>query len=122
MRANAFGAAIVALLAVLASAPSARADGREDSRASFRRGVSAAEAGDYAGARDAFLEAYRLFAHPSILLNLGIARWRTGENVAGEEALAKFLSDDGGASQAEIASARAALSQTRDHLGTLHVR
>src|SRR5215472_18592184 len=85
-------------------------DVREQSRAAFLHGVSEAHQGNYAAARDAFLEAYRLFAHPSILLNLGIARWHTGEYVAAEQDLARFLSDDGGASDDEIASARAALA------------
>jgi hypothetical protein len=84
--------------------------------------VGQAHRGDYVEARDSFLEAYRLFAHPSILLNLGIARWHTGEYVAAEQDLVRFLSDDGGASQDEIASARAALNAARTHLGTLRVR
>ncbi len=109
-------------LLVLARPGEARADGRELSRESFLRGVGQAHKGDYAEARDSFLEAYKLFAHPSILLNLGIARWHTGEYVAAEQDLVRFLSDDGGSSPDEIASARAALGATRAHLGTLRVR
>ena len=117
-------ACALALAPVLGSG-AARADDasspREQSRASFRRGVSLAEHGDYTAARDAFIEAYRLFPHPSILLNLGIARWRTGELVQAEQDLAKFLADDGGASNEEIASARAALLAVRDRLGTVRL-
>jgi hypothetical protein len=115
--------AIVAFVtAAASSATVARAeDAREQSRAAFRRGVTAAERSDYASARAAFLEAYRLFPHPSILLNLGIARWKVHEYVEAEEDLAKFLADDGGASADEVASARAALAVVRDHLGTLRV-
>jgi hypothetical protein len=114
-------AALLALL-VIARPNEARADARELSRESFLRGVGQAHKGDYAEARDSFLEAYKLFAHPSILLNLGIARWHTGEYVAAEQDLVRFLSDDGGSSPDEIASARAALAATRAHLGTLRVR
>lgn len=98
-------------------------DARERSRAAFRRGVAQAEAGDYVAARDSFEKAYRLFAHPSILLNLGIARAHTGQWVEAEQDLLHFLADDGGAQPDELASARAELAQTRQHLGTfrLHV-
>jgi hypothetical protein len=105
------------------SARGAAADGaREQSRAAFMRGVAESHQGHYTAARDAFLEAYTLFAHPSILLNLGIARWHTGEYVKAEQDLTKFLSDDGGASDEEIANARAALAAARQHLGIVRLR
>ncbi|WP_394840373.1 PEGA domain-containing protein [Pendulispora rubella] len=95
---------------------------RERSRAAFRRGVAAAKAGNYAVARDAFEEAYRLFSHPSILLNLGLARAKTGEYVEAEQNLLSFLVDDGGAAPEEQKSARAALAEVRLHLGTLRIQ
>jgi tetratricopeptide (TPR) repeat protein len=107
--------------ALLVSSP-AHADDRDRSREHFRKGVSLATAGDFTGARDAFAEAYRIFPHPSILLNLGIARSRTGEYVQAEQDLARFLSDDGGAPPEEVASARAALNGVRSHLGTLRLK
>ncbi len=114
---------VAVALTLLATAPAAWADdAREQSRAAFMRGVAHVHQGDYVGARDSFLEAYRLFAHPSILLNLGIARWHTGEYVAAEQDLVHFLSDDGGAPPEDISSARAALAAVRAHLGTLRVR
>jgi hypothetical protein len=120
-------AAVHALLVVLACACFARPaladdDVREQSRVAFRRGVSSVREGNYEAARDAFLEAYTLFAHPSILLNLGIARARTGEYVDAEQDLSRFLSDDGHASSDEISSARAALAEVRRHLGTLRIK
>ncbi|MEO6418064.1 MAG: hypothetical protein ABIP39_01555 [Polyangiaceae bacterium] len=78
--------------------------------------------GHYEAARDAFLEAYKLFAHPSILLNLGIARAHTGEYVDAEQDLSRFLSDDGHASSDEISSARTALADVRTHLGTVRIK
>lgn len=108
---------------VASSAPGhAQSDPREQSRAAFRRGVAQASSGDYAAARDSFLEAYRLFAHPSILLNLGIARAHTGEWLEAEDDLVRFLADDGGAKPDELASARAELAQARSHLGTFRLR
>jgi hypothetical protein len=97
-------------------------DVRERSRAAFRRGVAQAQEGRYTEARDSFLEAYRLFSHPSILLNLGIARAHTGEWLEAEQDLVHFLADDGGAPPDELASARAELSQVRAHLGTFRLR
>ena len=117
LRAGALGFALVLL------SPAAWGeDAKDQSRAAFRRGVALVKDGDYRSARDRFIEAYRFFAHPSILLNLGITRWRIGEFVDAEQDLAKFLSDDGGASQEEVASARAALAAVRTHLGDLKVR
>lgn len=108
--------------AVLADDAGDHADAREASRAAFRRGVAQAQEGDYVGARDSFLEAYRLFAHPSILLNLGIARAHTGQWLEAEQDLVHFLADDGGAQAGELASARAELVQARGHLGTFRLR
>jgi hypothetical protein len=116
-------AAATAAALLAASAPGhAQTDAKERSRAAFRRGVTQAQAGDYTSARDSFLEAYRIFAHPSILLNLGIARAHTGEWVQAEQDLVHFLADDGGAQPDELASARAELAQTRQHLGTFRLR
>ena len=97
-------------------------DARERSRAAFRRGVAQAQEGNYAAARDSFVEAYRIFPHPSILLNLGIARAHTGEWLEAEQDLVRFLADDGGAQPGELASARAELAQARSHLGTFRLR
>jgi hypothetical protein len=117
------GASALLVSVVLVAATAASADSpREQSRAAFMRGVSESHQGHFTAARDAFLEAYKLYAHPSILLNLGIARWHTGEYVQAEQDLARFLSDDGGASDEEIANARAALLATRQHLGVVRLR
>lgn len=105
-----------------AGADEPRDANREESRAAFLRGVNEAHQEHFTAARDAFLEAYRLFPHPSILLNLGVARLRTGEYVAAEENLGRFLVDDGGATPDDLANARAALAVARRHLGTLRVR
>lgn len=117
-------AAVAAALALSSSRAGAQSgdDARERSRAAFRRGVTQAESGDYASARDSFLEAYKLYAHPSILLNLGIARAHTGQWLEAEQDLVHFLADDGGARADELASARAELAQTRQHLGSFRLR
>ncbi|MBK6694319.1 MAG: PEGA domain-containing protein [Myxococcales bacterium] len=113
-------AASLAIL-LFASSPSALAgdEGRDQSRAAFRRGVTAAKENNYVAAREAFVEAYRLFPHPSILLNLGIARARTGELVDAEQDLVRFIADDGGATADEVKSAQKTLTEVREKLGTL---
>jgi hypothetical protein len=110
--------------ALLASSQPGRADdeARDRSRAAFRRGVAQAHDGNYTAARDSFLEAYKLFPHPSILLNVGIARAHTGQWLEAEQDLVHFLADDGGAQPDELLSARQELAQTRSHLGTFRLR
>ena len=115
-------AAVTCLAMGLTSASASAGDPREDSRAAFLRGVSEAHQEHFTAARDAFLEAYRLFPHPSILMNLGITRLRTGEYLASEENLARFLADPAGAPPEDLANARAALVVARGHIGTLRVR
>lgn len=97
------------------------AEARERSRAAFRRGVTELRAEDWAGARASFEEAWSLVQHPSILLNLGIARLRTDDPVLAEQDLVRFLSEDSGATSEELASAREALGEARSRIGTLRV-
>lgn len=96
-------------------------DAKERSRAAFRKGVAQLRAQDWSAARASFESAYTLFPHPSILLNLGIARLRTDEPVRAEQDLVRFLSEDVGASPDELASAREALAESRTKIGALKV-
>jgi hypothetical protein len=97
-------------------------DLRDQARKEFLRGVALVRAGQLVEARAAFEHANELFPHPSILLNLGIVRLRTGEYIGAEDDLSQFLVNDGGATDDEIASARTALAETRQHLGTIRLR
>jgi hypothetical protein len=94
---------------------------RERSRAAFRRGVVQLRAQDWTGARASFEEAWSLVQHPSILLNLGIARLHTEAPVLAEQDLVRFLSEDPDAAAEEQAAARAALAEARARIGTLRV-
>ncbi len=115
-------AALVAAVSAAVPRSARAADPREDSRAAFLRGVGEAHKNHFTAARDAFLEAYRLFPHPSILLNLGVAEMHTGEYVLAEASLTRFLVDDGGATADDLANARATLAVVRKHIGTLRIR
>jgi hypothetical protein len=113
----------VALALSLCAATASAQDARKDqSRAAFRKGVELVQKGNYPAARDQFVEAYRLYPHPSILLNLGLLRAKTGEYLDAERDLVNFLADDGGATREEIQSARAALGDARTHIGTLRLK
>lgn len=130
MRARVVVIAMLTLAAVGAARPTVvRADeppvvdtdAKERSRAAFRKGVAQLRAQDWSAARASFETAYTLFPHPSILLNLGIARLRTDEPVRAEQDLVRFLSEDVGASADELASAREALAESRTKIGALKV-
>ena len=99
----------------------ADADAREKSRSAFRKGVAQLRAQDWAAARASFEAAWSYYPHPSILLNLGIARLRTDDPVRAEQDLVRFLSEDVGASPDELSGAREALAEARTKIGTLRV-
>lgn len=113
-----------AVVLLLLGPASARADdtARDASRAAFRRGVTALERQDYETAKKEFEQAYTLFSHPSILLDLGIARAHTGEYVQAERDLVRFLEEDPRASDDEVEGARSNLESVRAHLGTFRLR
>lgn len=94
---------------------------RERSRAAFRKGVGQLKAQDYAGARASFEEAWSLVQHPSILLNLGIARLKTDDPILAESDLSRFMNEDSSATAEELASARDALAEARSKIGTIKV-
>ena len=112
-------------LSAFALSPGARAadeDPRAASRAAFARGVEQLKQQDWTGARASFESAYALFAHPSILLNLGLSRLRTGDVELAERDLSRFLADDPESSPGELSAAREALAEARAKLGTLRFR
>ncbi|HEY8072527.1 MAG TPA: PEGA domain-containing protein [Labilithrix sp.] len=115
-------AAAIACATMPSSAAAQDSDPREKSRTAFKRCVAQLKSQDWAGARASCEQAYALFAHPSILLNLGIARLRTGDPVLAEQDLVKFLSDDAGSPPEELAAARDALAEARGQLGTMRVQ
>ena len=110
------------MIAVPALAQEGENQAREDSRAAFRRGVAAVKQQRWTEARDDFLQAYKLFPHPSILLDLGVSRFHVGEYVASEQDLTRFLAEDTGALPDELQTARSTLADVRKHLGTIRVR
>lgn len=123
----AFGLAVLATEANVhakpddAPATAAEKEAREKSRAAFRAGVAQLQAKDWKAARSSFETAWSLYPHPSILLNLGIARLRTDDPVLAEQDLKQFLSEDFGSTPEELAGAREALAEARTKIGTIRV-
>lgn len=95
---------------------------RVESRTAFRRGVAALQSQRWDEAKAEFVHAYELFPHPSILLDLGVARTHVGEDVEAERDLTRFLAEDTTATPDELQTARTALEGLRKRLGTLRVR
>jgi hypothetical protein len=126
--AAAFGLAVIASEADVYAKPddapaatAAEKEAREKSRAAFRAGVAQLQARDWKAARSSFETAWALYPHPSILLNLGIARLRTDDPVLAEQDLKQFLSEDFGSTPEELAGAREALAEARTKIGTIRV-
>jgi len=125
--AAAFGLSVLATEANVYAKPDdapgtqAEKEAREKSRAAFRAGVAQLQAKDWKAARASFESAWAFFPHPSILLNLGIARLRTDDPVLAEQDLMKFLSEDPGSTPEELSSAREALSEARTRIGTIRI-
>ncbi len=86
-------AAIVATLALLASAPPARAQQSEHDQAVelFRRGVAAARDEQWVAARRAFERAYELLPRPEILINLAAAQAQTDQLVEAQRGYREIL-------------------------------
>jgi len=91
----------------------AEVEARERSRVAFRKGVAQLRAQDWTAARASFEAAWSLFPHPSILLNLAIARLHTDDPVRAEQDLVRFLSEDGGGPPPTSSRAPARLSPMR---------
>lgn len=86
--------ALAVLLCTLTPAIGRAQDADDGTRARelFRRGVEAAEAGDWEEARARFTETYAMLPRPQVLLNLAGALAQTGRLTAAAEAYAQLTS------------------------------
>ncbi|WP_236515411.1 hypothetical protein [Sandaracinus amylolyticus] len=64
---------------------------RDEGRAEFEAGLSAARAGDWASAHDRFARAHQLAPQPSVLMNLAGAQRRTGRLLAAAASYRQWL-------------------------------
>jgi hypothetical protein len=89
-------------------------------RARFQEGVAAFDKGEYEHARAAFLQAYALRKHPSVLLNLAQSSLRSGHFL---EAAKYFqsLRDSQNLSSAQRADAERGMNEARQKIGRIEI-
>ncbi len=90
-------------------------------RAKFQEGVHAYDNKDYERARSAFLEAYRLHAHPAIFLNIAQSCLRTGRTLEAARYYRRFLHEDT-PSLASTTTAQQGLNEAEESLGRLEIK
>lgn len=107
----------------LGTTSTARADDPTvvQARARFKEGVTHFDAGRYDAARSAFLQAYTLKPHPSVLLNLAQSELRSGRAADAANHFSEFLTDNPGAKPAEIASAQKGLEEAKAGVSELSI-
>src|SRR3954447_20137697 len=86
-------------------------------RARFKEGVDAFDKGKYEEARLAFLQAYTLKKHPSVLLNLAQSSAKSNHHLEAAKYFQQFLREATGASADQRKSAESGLAEVRTKLG-----
>jgi outer membrane biosynthesis protein TonB len=90
-------------------------------RQRFQEGVAYYDKHDYELARAAFLQAYALHKHPSILLNLAQSSLKSGHALEAAKYFQQFLREFSAATAAQHADAEAGLADARTHIGRIDV-
>jgi Tfp pilus assembly protein PilF len=113
---------LLASISVLETSGVAYAEGKtkaEDTetlriaRQRFQEGVRFFDDGQYAKARAAFLQAYALKQHPSVLLNLAQSELRSGHEAEAAQHFAQFLRETDGSNPGEVRQAQEGLEEAR---------
>ena len=89
-------------------------------RARFQEGVRAYDRKEYEKARAAFLEAYRLHAHPTIFLNIAQSALRAGHALEASRYFSRYLHEASPATSAD--AAQQGLKEAEASLGRLQIR
>jgi hypothetical protein len=117
-----------ALLFTLAPAASyAQGGGGDDpttkaARARFQEGVDFFDKGQYENARAAFLQAYALKKHPSLLLNLAQSCAKSNHYVEAAKFFQQYLRESTGLTPAQKADAEKGLADARSKVGRLDIQ
>ena len=88
-------------------------------RQRFQEGVKYFDAGQYSKARAAFLQAYALKKHPSVLLNLAQSELRAGYEAEAANHFAQYLRETDGSNSAQVTKAQAGLDKAKAKVGQL---
>lgn len=89
-------------------------------RARFKEGVDAYDKGQYEVARLAFLQAYTLKKHPSVLLNLAQSTAKAGRTLEAARYFQQFLREPGTTPQQQR-DAEGGLAEVRQRLGRIAI-
>lgn len=87
----------------------------------FQEGVQYYDAKDYEKARAAFLQAYALKKHPSVLLNLAQSELRSGREASAAQHFEQFLRENPSASATERQDAETGLEAARGKVAEITV-
>jgi hypothetical protein len=90
-------------------------------RARFKEGVDAFDKGKYEEARLAFLQAYTLKKHPSVLLNLAQSSAKSNHPLEASKYFQQFLKESTNATPQQKKDAESGLAEVRQRLGRIDV-
>jgi hypothetical protein len=90
-------------------------------RQRFQEGVAFYDKGQFEMARAAFLQAYALRKHPTVLLNLAQSSLKSGHALDAARYFQQFLKESSGISEAQRADATKGLGEARMKLGRIDV-
>jgi hypothetical protein len=90
-------------------------------RARFSEGVEFFDKGQYENARAAFLQAYALRKHPSVLINLAQSCLRSGHALEAARYFEQYLRESSSLTAAQRGDAERGLSEARSKLGRLEI-
>jgi tetratricopeptide (TPR) repeat protein len=88
-------------------------------RQRFQEGVKYFDRGQYSKARAAFLQAYALKKHPSVLLNLAQSELRAGYEAEAANHFAQYLRETDGSNSAQVSKAQSGLETAKAKVGSL---
>jgi hypothetical protein len=114
---------LLSLVVLLAAVPvrAAESDARAQARALSQEGARHYNRGEYEAALEKFQEAYRTFANPRILFNVGQVQRDLGRPVEAIESFERFLAEAGDAPAPARAAAGKWLEELRAKVATVEV-
>lgn len=124
MKSRSLVAAILfAVLPVTVAIPASAQDDAVtvQARARFKEGVDAFDKGKFEEARLAFLQAYTLKKHPSVLLNLAQSSAKSNHHLEASKYFQQFLREATTATPEQKKSAESGLAEVRTKLGRIDV-